>query len=139
MSMSMIILIIVIVLGAILTFIGHKNDSVAALEQELRTNILMLFTFAEKQDLISADKMKLVIDIVYKKFPVLIQAVLKETTVETYVQDLYDEFKQYLVDGNIADFVVIHGETPVVNPTPAPSDVNVVVTPVEPTSDSEQK
>ena len=69
-------------------YVTKRNDK-EALVNEVKTQALALFLYAEKQDWIGQEKMKFVDDSV-------LATVVGRNTVERWMQNLYDNVKKYL-------------------------------------------
>jgi hypothetical protein len=97
MNTELIILIGLAVIGVI-GYVLYKNrgDNEFTAE-DAREKILMLFLFAEKQDWINEDKWAWCVKQVYNFVPSpILKKIVKYETVEEYMKELYNEFKDYL-------------------------------------------
>jgi hypothetical protein len=93
------------ILVVTVAIIQHRHDSKDVIITSIREEVFMLFLFAEKQDWVNEEKMQWVVHTFYEKFPDIVKEVIKESTVDDYVEQLYKDFKQYLQDGKLSDFV----------------------------------
>lgn len=97
MEMTAIALIIAIAaLFGLRMYVTKRNDK-EALVNEVKTQALALFLYAEKQDWIGQEKMKFAVDKIMKIVDDSVLAtVVGRNTVERWMQNLYDNVKKYL-------------------------------------------
>ena len=101
--------VIVVIVGFIVALIyTYKTKGQDVMFAELREDLYKLMLLAEKKfgnDGIGAEKFSWVIEKVYKLFPSTLQFFVSQEDFEYFVQDVYDDTKDFLDDGEINESV----------------------------------
>jgi hypothetical protein len=93
--------IVIAVFSGVVVFLTTKAASKNEQLSELKNQALMLFLYAEKKDWVNEEKMKWCVNTIYLKLPDLIKKVLKEESLELWMQDQYDNFKGWLKEQSV--------------------------------------
>jgi predicted alternative tryptophan synthase beta-subunit len=89
-----IFMVVIIIAIAIYTFYTKLKDLTNnQLAKVLENETYKLFLYAESMDWIGAEKMNWCIKQLYVNFPDIIKTIVKESTIELWAQDLYNDFK----------------------------------------------
>lgn len=80
-----------------LFYLKNKGNDKHQIVKAAREEVLKLFLYAEKQDLIGPEKMKWVVEQIYLKYiPDGIEKLIPQETVDEWVEDQYTDFKTWL-------------------------------------------
>lgn len=88
------VLLAILILGFVFR---TKNNTNKELLFFLKEEILMLFLFAEKQEWANEDKWLYCVNKAYEKTPNFIQELIPSENLETWMSELYNDFKEYAI------------------------------------------
>lgn len=88
-----------VVLLAIIYSLEARKRSHQEIVSFAKEQVYQLFLYAEKQDWVGTEKMKWVSEEIYNRIPIeILKRVVNEDTIYFWIQSVYDEFKQSLID-----------------------------------------